>query len=108
MTRLLVVLGMLMAGVGWAQQGPVVPLYDVLGKETPPMFLACGAEDEPRIAEAVPELYLQMRRAGAPVELHVLAGVGHGFGLRERNGASVRAWPEMVRWWLEGLGMVQR
>jgi acetyl esterase/lipase len=56
-----------------------------LSKDTPPAFLACGENDRQNIAQGLPELYLALKRAGASAELHVYAGVGHGFGLRDRT-----------------------
>ncbi len=47
------------------------------------MFLLCGADDQPAISQGVADLYLALRRAGVSAELHIYAGVGHGFGLRQ-------------------------
>ncbi len=62
------------------------------GKDAPPVFLVAGADDRPDIAEGVARAYLAFRAAGVPVELHVYAGVGHGFALRPgpANGWSAR------------------
>jgi endo-1,4-beta-xylanase len=51
-------------------------------KGAAPAFLACGADDRPDISEGLPKVYLRFKAAGVPVELHIYAGVGHGFGLR--------------------------
>jgi endo-1,4-beta-xylanase len=51
-------------------------------KDAPPAFLVSGVDDRPDIAEGVARAYLAFRAAGVPVELHVYAGVGHGFALR--------------------------
>jgi endo-1,4-beta-xylanase len=48
----------------------------------PPAFLACGAQDRPDISEGVAQAYLRLKQAGVPVEVHIYAGIGHGFGLR--------------------------
>ena len=63
-------------------------------KGAPPAFLCCGADDRPDISEGVPRAYLLFKQAGVPVEMHVYAGVGHGFGLR--SGPSV-GWPDRFR-----------
>lgn len=60
-----------------------------LSKETPRAFLACGEDDRPDIAQGLPELCFALKRAGVSTELHVYAGVGHGFGVRESNGPPV-------------------
>jgi endo-1,4-beta-xylanase len=61
-------------------------------KDSPPAFLVAGVDDRPDIAEGVARAYLAFRAAGVPVELHVYAGVGHGFALRPgpANGWSAR------------------
>jgi acetyl esterase/lipase len=79
---------------------PAVP-HDVnLSKETPPAFLACGEDDRQDIAQGLPELYLALKRAGVSTELHVYAGVGHGFGVRESNGPPVSGWTQLFLEWL--------
>ncbi len=87
---------------------PSIPARMELSKETPPAFLLCGAQDDARISEALPELYLRMKRAGTPVEMHVLAGAGHGFGIRQRNAANVSVWPDLFYRWLQSSGFVTR
>jgi acetyl esterase/lipase len=63
----------------------------------PPAFLTCGADDYPNISEGLPVVYALFKKAGVPVELHIYAGVGHGFGLRP--GPAV-GWPDRFREWL--------
>lgn len=77
-----------------------------LPEGTPPAFLLSGEDDYPMIAEGVARLYLAMKEAGVPVELHVLTGVGHGFGLRWNNPPAVAAWPGMFRAWLGAIGVL--
>jgi len=62
-----------------------------------PAFLACGADDRPDISEGLPKVYLLFKQAGVPVELHIYAGVGHGFGLRP---GPANGWPDRFRDWL--------
>lgn len=69
-----------------------------LSKDTPPLFLACGADD--RLSEPFPVFYATARKAGVTAELHIFAGVGHGFGVQDKNPAGVRLWPELFRAWL--------
>ena len=77
-----------------------------LTKDTPPAFLACGADDRPNISEGVPQLYLAMKHAGVPAELHVFAGVGHGFGIRSTNTGNVTTWPDLFYGWLGTSGFL--
>lgn len=69
-------------------------------KDSPPAFLLCGGADRADISEGLPNVYLLFKKAGVPVDLHILAGVGHGFGLRPSY-TDVRAdWPQMFYGWL--------
>ena len=87
---------------------PSIPAEMPLSKATPPAFLACGADDEARVSDGVPELYLKMKRAGAPAELHVFAGVGHGFGIRATNAPNVIDWPDLFYRWLGSSGFITK
>jgi endo-1,4-beta-xylanase len=80
---------------------PALPKDMKLSKDTPPAFLACGENDRQNISEGLPELYLQLKRAGASAELHVFSGVGHGFGMRETLKGEVAGWPSRFLEWLE-------
>ena len=83
---------------------PAIPRDMTLSKETPPAFLACGEDDRQDIAQGLPELYLALKRAGVSAELHVYAGVGHGFGIRQNNGTAVSLWPQLfLEWLLHGM-----
>jgi len=79
---------------------PGIPQGLVLTKQTPAAFLVCGEEDRPDIAQGLPELYLALKRAGVSAELHVYAGVGHGFGMRATNRAPVSGWLQLFLDWL--------
>lgn len=83
---------------------PAIPKDLKIAAPLPPAFLLCGADDGPEISEGVPALYLALKRAGASAEMHVLAGTGHGFGMRDENGASIRDWPVLFADWLAGRG----
>ena len=86
---------------------PAIPENMPLSKDTPPAFLACGADDRQNISEGVPELYLAMKRAGASAELHVFAGVGHGFGMRSTNSGNLTMWPDLFYGWLGASGFLK-
>jgi acetyl esterase/lipase len=83
------------------RSGDVIPT-----KDAPPAFLACGEKDRQDIAEGLPEMYLRFKRAGASAELHVYAGVGHGFGFRPTTKGPVAAWPERFVEWLDARGFL--
>jgi acetyl esterase/lipase len=79
---------------------PAIPHDMNLSKETPPAFLACGEDDRQDIAQGLPELYLALKRVGVSAELHVYAGVGHGFGMRESNKPPVSGWTQLFLEWV--------
>ena len=85
---------------------PAIPRDLQLSKQTPPAFLACGANDRQDISEGLPQLYLQMKSAGVPGELHIFAGVGHGFGIRKTNIGNVSTWPDLFYGWLHASGFI--
>ncbi len=86
---------------------PSIPKNMPLSKATPPAFLACGEDDVPRVSEALPVLYLKMKHAGIPAELHVFSGIGHGFGIRSTNPENVKDWPNLFTHWLESTGFIK-
>ena len=86
---------------------PALPPDMKLSKETPPAFLGCGENDRQNISQGLPELYLSLKRAGASAELHVFAGVGHGFGQRDRTKGPVAGWISLFHGWLESRGFLK-
>jgi acetyl esterase/lipase len=85
--------------------------YDLdlsLSKDTPPAFLLCGDEDRADISQGLPELYVALRRAGVPAELHIYTGVGHGFGLRSSTKGPVAEWPDRFLEWMNARGLLKR
>jgi endo-1,4-beta-xylanase len=83
---------------------PAIPKNMPLGKETAPAFLACGENDRQNISQGLPELYLAMKKAGVSAELHVYAGVGHGFGLRADMKGPAKEWLIRFHEWLGARG----
>jgi endo-1,4-beta-xylanase len=81
--------------------GRIVPT-----KDSPPAFLACGYKDRPDIAQGLAEVYLKFKAVGVPAELHIYAGAGHGFGMRERNHEAVGKWPARFQEWLADAGFL--
>jgi acetyl esterase/lipase len=87
---------------------PALPRDMKLSKETPPAFLACGENDRQNISQGLPELYLELKKAGAIAELHVYTGVGHGFGVRSTTKGAVASWPARFLDFLEARKLLQR
>lgn len=74
-------------------------------KETPPMFFVHAADDRVK-AEGSVELFLALKKAGVPSELHVYRDGGHGYGLRPDT-ARVTRWPSDARAWLDELDLLK-
>jgi endo-1,4-beta-xylanase len=68
--------------------------------DTPPMFLLSGSDERPEILSGLTQIYLSLRAAKVPAELHFYDGVGHGFGLRPNLGGPVAKWPQQFVDWL--------
>jgi endo-1,4-beta-xylanase len=75
--------------------------------DAPPAFLACGYDDRDDISAGIAEVYLRFKKAKIPAELHVFAGVGHGFGIRESNRGPASEWPDRFREWLDAAGFLK-
>jgi endo-1,4-beta-xylanase len=88
--------------------GGLTPEIDTkVTKDMPPAFMLCGADDRDTIAQALPGLFIAMRKAGVSAELHEYAGVGHGFGLRLSQHGAVADWPEVFVQWLDTKGFLR-
>jgi endo-1,4-beta-xylanase len=83
----------------------IFPAKLTLTKDTPPAFLLGGEKDD--ISQPLPEFYLALEKAGVPAELHMLAGVGHGFGVRPVNPPHVAIWTTLFHDWLDASGMLK-
>jgi acetyl esterase/lipase len=75
------------------------------GSQTPPTFLA-HAGDDPVTVESSVQLYLALKRAGVPAELHVYSSGGHGFGMKPIN-KPVAAWPQRLEDWMRSRGLLK-
>ena len=79
---------------------PTIPVTD----KTPPTFLLQNEDDPVDDVENSLVYFEALKKAGVPVEMHLYAQGGHGFGLR-RTKLPVTAWPQLVETWLETIGM---
>ncbi len=79
---------------------PYVPVT----RETPPMFLLQAEDDPIDTVRNSLVYYVALKKAGVPVEMHLYAQGGHGFGLR-RTKLPITGWPQLVETWLGTIGM---
>lgn len=68
-----------------------------------PMFLVAATDDELGLADDSIAIYERWRHAGLPVELHMYATGGHGFGMRTQ-GLPSDTWIDRFGDWLDTLG----
>ncbi|MCC6291382.1 MAG: alpha/beta hydrolase [Bryobacterales bacterium] len=85
---------------------PAIPRDMVPFKDMAPSFLACGENDRVNISQGLAQLYLKIKKAGASSELHIYAGVGHGFGLRPTLKGPVSTWMDRFHDWLGGKALL--
>jgi acetyl esterase/lipase len=90
----------------------VAPIYTgnqgwKIDANTPPMFIVCGGDDRPQVVEGMAQIYLALRAAKVPAELHLYDGVGHGFGLRASNKGPVTNWLNQFVDWLRVRSIVE-
>lgn len=75
-------------------------------KQTPPTLLIQAENDyEDGINQAL-TYYMALKNAGVPVEMHLYAQGGHGFGLR-RTANPITRWPDLMERWLRTIGVLQ-
>jgi acetyl esterase/lipase len=74
---------------------------------TPPIFLVHGGADIVSVPENSVLMYLALKRAGIPTELHVYAGATHGFGVRKVDNPC-STWTDRCIDWLKSQGMLRR
>ena len=77
----------------------------VVTKDTPPTFMLCADNDRgPSLA--IPNLYLALKKAGVPTELHIYNSGGHGFGYRPGAVSVIRStWVLRLQDWMSDVGM---
>lgn len=73
--------------------------------DAPPHFLAHAEDDDVVPVENTLRLRAALRARGVPVETHLFANGGHGFGLRRAIGKPVEVWPALWRDWARTVGL---
>ena len=78
----------------------------IVTKETPPMFLAHAFNDGISCENSV-QLFLALKKAAVPADLHIYSAGGHGFGLRPSD-QPASTWPQRCEDWMKQRGLLQR
>ena len=76
-------------------------------KQTPPTFLLQAEDDHVDNVNQSLVYYIALKKAAVPVEMHLYAEGGHGFGIR-RTKFSITEWPQLVETWLRTIGMTSK
>jgi acetyl esterase/lipase len=76
-------------------------------KGTPPVFLVHGSEDLISPPEHSLFMYLALKRAGIPAELHLYANTSHDFGVRTIDDRPFSRWPAVCAEWLRDQGFLK-
>jgi acetyl esterase/lipase len=82
---------------------PYVPVT----ANTPPTFLLMNEDDHVDGVDNALIYYMALKKAGVPVEMHLYAQGGHGFGLRQTELPATR-WPALIETWLRTIGMISQ
>jgi acetyl esterase/lipase len=75
-----------------------------VSSSTPPTFLAQAADDPVSCRNSV-EMFLALKNANVPAELHIYNSGGHGFGLRPSDHPCSK-WPSRCEEWLRDRGII--
>ena len=78
------------------------PTDEQVTRDTPPTFLVHSAEDR-ELVEGSVLFSTAMRRAGAPMELHLYAKGPHGDGMSPALGP-ISEWPRLCELWMRANG----
>jgi len=73
---------------------------------TPPIFLAHGSEDIVSPPENSVLMYLALKKANVPAELHIYAGATHDFGVRKVNNPC-STWTTSCAEWMRNQGWLK-
>lgn len=77
-------------------------------KDTPPVFLVHGGDDIISPPEHSVYMYLALKQAGVPTELHIYATTAHDFGVRKSDrGHPFDQWTDTCAHWLRQQGFLQ-
>jgi acetyl esterase/lipase len=74
-------------------------------KETPPTFIVQTQDDGVKVENAY-TYALALKNAKVPVEVHLFAKGGHGYGLRQTENA-VTKWPALAGEWMKSMGWLK-
>jgi acetyl esterase/lipase len=76
-----------------------------ISAQTPPIFLVHASDDTVSSVDHSVIMYLALKRAGVPTELHIYASGGRGFGVRKSD-QPCSTWADRCSAWLRSQGFL--
>jgi len=77
---------------------------------TPPVFMAHAWDDSEKVGGSIPQnsavMFLALKSAGIPAELHIFANGNHDFGVRT-DAKLASSWTELCVKWLRSLNLLK-
>lgn len=86
---------------------PAAPADLKFPADAPPMLLIHADDDRLAPKDNSIKIYLALKEAKIPAELHIFARGGHGFGMPKQN-APTDNWTERMRDWMSAAGLLKR
>jgi acetyl esterase/lipase len=86
--------------------GPMAGKIENMGPETPPVLLSAAADDE-CCSQPTIDIFMALRAAGAPAELHIYQEGGHAYNMGEASDlVSLQNWPGTIEQWMVDRGFM--
>ncbi len=82
-----------------------IPEGATLTEDCPPFFMVITHDDRDR-SISVAELYIALKKANIPAEVHIYESGGHGYGLRPTE-LPVSRWPDRMEEWMRRLKLLE-
>jgi acetyl esterase/lipase len=87
------------------KEGKLKPEF-VVQKDSPPMFFAHSSDDNVSSENSV-ALYMALKKVNVPVEMHLYASGGHGYGMRKIPHPCA-SWPDRAADWMKARGLLEK
>ncbi len=83
-----------------------MPIGEDLFEDCPPVFMVITHDDKDRSIDMA-ELYIALKKANVPTEMHIYSEGGHSYGLR-RTKLPVTSWTDQMEDWLALNGFLEK
>jgi acetyl esterase/lipase len=86
-------------------EGPQLASELTINANTSPTFLLQAEDDGVKVENSL-TYYAALKQAKVPVEMHLFAKGGHGYGMR-RTELPITNWPQLAEQWMRTLGVIK-